>query len=64
MNGLYVKSFGEFSISDGINSISDSDNRSPGVCHFRNYPNKNFSLFCKVFLAFFILLCYNVCIGL
>lgn len=31
MNGLYVKSFGEFSISDGINSISDSDNRSRKV---------------------------------
>ena len=35
-----------------------------GVCHFLAKSHKYFSLFCKVFLAFFVFLCYNLCIGI
>ena len=43
---------------------SGSGKSTARVCHFMFLLFLNFSLFCKVFLAFFMSLCYNVFVGI
>ena len=39
------------------------NSRPPRVCHFLKHIETKISLFCKVFLAFFMLLLYNIFVG-
>lgn len=46
-----------------ILSVSGGLGQMTRVCHFLKHIETKISLFCKVFLAFFMLLLYNIFVG-
>ena len=48
---------------DEVQRIVDAVHSLARVCHFLKHIETKISLFCKVFLAFFMLLLYNIFVG-